>query len=98
MTIQPAGSRSAATATISRSTVEAEGLTKTYPGGIQALKRARQHRRPRRRARASAHAPRDRPRGAEVGGRPCEPSTGRCVHGKLTQGWSDVELKGGKLT
>ena len=38
MTIQPAGSRSAATATISRSTVEAEGLTKTYPGGIQALK------------------------------------------------------------
>ncbi len=38
MTIQPAGSRSAATATISRSTVEVEGLTKTYPGGIQALK------------------------------------------------------------
>ena len=38
MTIQPAGSRSAATATISRSTVEAEGLVKTYPGGIQALK------------------------------------------------------------
>src|SRR5258707_6376739 len=38
MTIQPAGSRSAATATISRSTVEVEGLTKTYRGGIQALK------------------------------------------------------------
>src|SRR5712692_5942791 len=38
MTIQPAGSRSATTATVSRSTVEVEGLTKTYPGGIQALK------------------------------------------------------------
>src|SRR5258708_35138242 len=38
MPIQPAGSRSAATATIPRSTVEVEGLTKTYPGGIQALK------------------------------------------------------------
>ena len=38
MTIQLAGSRSAATATISRSAVEAEGLVKTYPGGIKALK------------------------------------------------------------
>ena len=38
MTIQPAGSRSATTATISRPAVEAEGLVKTYPGGIQALK------------------------------------------------------------
>src|SRR5260370_2681673 len=38
MTIQPAGSRSATTATVSRATVEVEGPTKTYPGGIQALK------------------------------------------------------------
>jgi ABC-2 type transport system ATP-binding protein len=31
-------SRSAATATIARPSVEAEGLAKTYPGGVQALK------------------------------------------------------------
>ena len=38
MTIQPATSPSAATATISRPAVEAERLVKTYRGGVQALK------------------------------------------------------------
>ncbi len=38
MTIQPAASPSAATATIARPSVEAERLVKTYPGGVQALK------------------------------------------------------------
>jgi ABC-2 type transport system ATP-binding protein len=38
MAIQPAASPGAATATISRPTVEAERLVKTYPGGVQALK------------------------------------------------------------
>ena len=38
MSIQPAASQSAATSTISRPTVAAEGLKKTYPGGVQALK------------------------------------------------------------
>jgi len=38
MTIQPAASYSAATATISRPTVEAESLSKTYRGGVEALK------------------------------------------------------------
>ncbi len=37
MTSQPARSPSAAMATISRPAVEAEGLVKTYPGGVQAL-------------------------------------------------------------
>jgi ABC-2 type transport system ATP-binding protein len=38
MTIQPAASRSATTAAISQPAVAAEGLVKTYSGGIQALK------------------------------------------------------------
>ncbi len=38
MAIQPAGSRSAATATIASPAVEVERLVKTYPGGVQALK------------------------------------------------------------
>ncbi|HEY7848536.1 MAG TPA: ATP-binding cassette domain-containing protein, partial [Ktedonobacterales bacterium] len=38
MTIQRAAARHAATADIARSAVEAEGLMKTYRGGVQALK------------------------------------------------------------
>jgi ABC-2 type transport system ATP-binding protein len=38
MTIQPAASHGARAATIARPAVEAEGLVKTYPGGVQALK------------------------------------------------------------
>jgi ABC-2 type transport system ATP-binding protein len=38
MIIQPAASPSAATAHTSRPAVEAEGLKKTYPGGVEALK------------------------------------------------------------
>jgi ABC-2 type transport system ATP-binding protein len=38
MIIQPAASRSATTTTSARPAVEAEGLMKTYPGNVQALK------------------------------------------------------------
>ncbi|MGH2484771.1 MAG: ABC transporter ATP-binding protein, partial [Ktedonobacterales bacterium] len=38
MTIQPAGSPSATTATLARHAVEVEGLTKTYPHDVRALK------------------------------------------------------------
>src|SRR5262245_9662261 len=38
MTIQPPASHGAASATLLRLAVEAESLSKTYPGGVQALK------------------------------------------------------------
>jgi ABC-2 type transport system ATP-binding protein len=38
MTVQPVGSSGAGSATIARPAIEAVGLVKTYPGGVQALK------------------------------------------------------------
>ncbi|HEV2403904.1 MAG TPA: ATP-binding cassette domain-containing protein, partial [Ktedonobacterales bacterium] len=38
MSIQPAGAQSATTATLARPAVEAEGLIKTYPHDVRALK------------------------------------------------------------